>query len=167
VTPEPLSADPPATRTEVFIADDGEPGIAVHVVTQADWDALAARAQEAEAAAEACRIDCERLDEAHVAYVEETEARLAEAEELLRDARSEIALWTDPYPLLDAIDAFLGARDPEPPVRASERMNLNPDPLKMVVVKRCRGCGKRAPWCSCGAADYWGPEHVEGSSDDA
>jgi hypothetical protein len=36
----------------------------------------------------------------------------------------------------------------------AERMRLNPEPLRAVKVSRCTGCGKRAPWCSCGKADY-------------
>lgn len=40
----------------------------------------------------------------------------------------------------------------------TERMNLNPEPLKAVRVLVCRGCRKRAPWCSCGEADYFDPQ---------
>ena len=34
------------------------------------------------------------------------------------------------------------------------RLRINPDPLKVVCVPVCRGCGRRAPWCSCGAMAY-------------
>lgn len=30
----------------------------------------------------------------------------------------------------------------------------NPDPIKIVSVPRCIGCGVRAPWCTCGRGDY-------------
>lgn len=30
----------------------------------------------------------------------------------------------------------------------------NEEPVRVVKVVRCRRCRKRAPWCSCGAADY-------------
>lgn len=49
-------------------------------------------------------------------------------------------------------------------------MNLNPEPLKIVKVPVCRRCRMRAPWCSCGAADYElairtdEPREVEGAS---
>ena len=36
-------------------------------------------------------------------------------------------------------------------------LQVNPDDLKTVKEYRCRGCGKRAPWCSCGKADYQDP----------
>lgn len=43
----------------------------------------------------------------------------------------------------------------EPQVVATEKMRLNPEPLKIVSVPRCRKCGMRAPWCKClDGADY-------------
>lgn len=34
------------------------------------------------------------------------------------------------------------------------RLAVNPDPLEVTEVKSCRICSMRAPWCSCGQADY-------------
>lgn len=34
------------------------------------------------------------------------------------------------------------------------RLAVNPDPVKIVSVPKCRTCGMRAPWCSCGRGDY-------------
>ena len=30
----------------------------------------------------------------------------------------------------------------------------NPDPIRVVTVMRCIGCGIRAPWCTCGRGEY-------------
>jgi hypothetical protein len=39
------------------------------------------------------------------------------------------------------------------------RVEVNPEPLEAKPIPVCKGCGKRAPWCSCGAADYEVPEN--------
>lgn len=38
--------------------------------------------------------------------------------------------------------------------QGGRRLQVNPEPLVVVDVGRCSGCGRRAPWCSCGKADY-------------
>lgn len=40
------------------------------------------------------------------------------------------------------------------PDEVGRPLQHNEAPIAVVKTVRCRGCGKRAPWCSCGAADY-------------
>ena len=58
------------------------------------------------------------------------------------------------------------ARNPDPAIFAceidesggvAEELGLlehNPEPIRVVDVKTCSTCNMRAPWCSCGRADY-------------
>jgi hypothetical protein len=50
-------------------------------------------------------------------------------------------------------------------VRA-DRLTVNPEPLRVESIPICRGCGKRAPWCSCGAMDYAPSAGVDPAGDD-
>lgn len=51
-------------------------------------------------------------------------------------------------------DAAVGQRHTLEVAPLEPRMQLNPEPLKVVSVKTCQVCRKRAPWCSCGEAAY-------------
>lgn len=53
-------------------------------------------------------------------------------------------------------EAHIAAKHPElvNPLAAERRLQVNADPLLAAPLAVCRQCNRRAPWCSCGAADY-------------
>lgn len=54
--------------------------------------------------------------------------------------------------------AFCGGRDDGPAPKRETKLEINPDPLKIVSKPVCVSCRRTAPWCSCGKGDYQWPD---------
>lgn len=120
-----------------------------------------------------CRCGDERLADlawTTIGVMDERDAALAENEKLREAAKATAndvellmsSAWSRTEPMeqtmgqliLDRLRAALSDSGEAGNQEGERRMAFNPEPLSAESIPTCQTCKKRAPWCSCGSADY-------------